>query len=372
MAYWQFYLYINLCFIYIRHVQAPQWQSVAVLLAGVKGVNMKSCRTWISILTLIMLFLLNCAEKPAVIKGTVTDEKGELQKGAAVFSIPQKYSTLTDTLGNFIIEGVEPGQYSLLTKLGEDSTVVNLGLIEPGQVMVTTIILKKEPPPPPPPPPVEKKKPEPKPKPKIEKPFVDPIHKTTDKVLLLADETYFKKFEVESSDGIVWEFRKAYYSKLRFTGGKLYEGYFSGPNVKYFETAARRCIYDDKLWIYTHGPEQTPPEGREIYISIPVGLPGNADIDSVVVFYGFPRFPKSVPDGAVRFRLVGETAGGGISILVDWQSVDHKSNGSFYKKSVPTLGDNRKLEYISLETNSDGDAVWDAFLIRPLVYFSLK
>ena len=330
---------------------------------------MKNCGIWISVFLIIIILAGGCAKKPAIIKGTITDEEGVPLGGAAIFSVPQRYSALTDTLGNFFIEGVEPGQYSILAKLGDDSTLVELGLIEPGQVLVTTIIIKEELPPPPP---VVETKPKTKPKPKKEKPFVDPITKSGVKVLLLADKDYFQKFEVESSDGLVWELKKAYYTKLKFKGGKLYEGYFSGPNFKYFETAARRCIYDDKLWIYTHGPEQTPAEGREIYISIPLGLPGNADIDSVVIFHGFPRFPKGVPPGSVKFRLVGETASGGISILLDWQKVEHKSNGSFYKNSIPTLGDNRKIHYLSLEISSDGDAIWDAFLIRPLVYFNLK
>ena len=150
------------------------------------------------------------------------------------------------------------------------------------------------------------------------------------------------------------------------------EGYFAGPKSDYFETAARRCIYDNKLWIYTHGPEQTPPGGREIYISIPLGLPGNADIDSLIVFYGFPRFPDGVPEGSVKFRLLGETLNGGISSLIDWQKIQHSSNGSFYKKAITTKGENRKLEYVTFEINSDGYAVWDALLIRPIVYFNVK
>jgi len=325
-------------------------------------------------IVILALLLAGCAKKPAVIKGTVTDEDGQPLGGAAIFSVPQRYSTLTDTLGNFSLDGVEPGQYSLLAKLGDDSTLATVGLVEPGQVLVTTIVIKKQPPPPPPPPPqpqpvVEKPKERPRPEP----PFVDPIVKSDAKVLLLASEDIFKKFEVESSDGLVWELRSSTTSDLKFSGGKMLEGYFPGPNSKYFETAARRCIYDNKLWIYTHGPDQTPPESREIYISIPLGLPGNADIDSLVIFYGFPRFPaEGVPSGSVRFRVVGETGGSGISILVDWQTVDHSSNGSFYKKSVQTLGDNRKLQYVSLEINSDGDAVWDEFLMRPLVYFDVK
>ncbi|MCD6162999.1 MAG: carboxypeptidase regulatory-like domain-containing protein [candidate division Zixibacteria bacterium] len=318
-----------------------------------------------SLFLIIILLAAGCARKPAVIKGTVTDEEGSPLAGAAVFSIPQKYSVLTDTLGNFIIDGIEPGQYSLLAKLGDDSTVVNLGLIEPGQVLVTTVIIKEPPPPPPKP-----EKPIKPPKKKVD--FIDPIKKTDIKVLLLADKEHFKKFEIESSDGLIWEYKKAYYSKLRFKGGILHEGYFPGPNSKYFETAARRCIYGNKTWIYSHGPERTPEDGREIYITIPIDLPGNIDIDSLVISYGFPRFPKNVPDGSLKFRLVGETSSGGISILIDWEKIDHSSNGSFYKKAVPTLGDNRKLQYISLEINSNGSAVWDAFLIRPLVYFSVK
>ena len=152
----------------------------------------------------------------------------------------------------------------------------------------------------------------------------------------------------------------------------MYEGYFAGPHPKYYETAARRCIYDNRLWIYTHGPENTPTEGREVYVAIPLELPGNTDIDSLVIFYGFPRFPENALSGSVKFRIVGETSTGGISILIDWQKINHSSNGSFYKKIVPTLGDNRRLDYVSLEINSDGDAAWDAFLIRPLVYFSFR
>lgn len=322
---------------------------------------------------LVLVAIAGCAKKPAVVKGTVTDEEGTPLAGAAVFTVPQRYSTLTDVKGSFIMEGIEPGQYSLLVKFDDDSTLVNLGVIEPGQVMITSVIVKKTaPPPPPPPPPVEKPKPKPKPKPKKEKPFVDPILKSGVKALLLAAEEYFPKYEVESSDGLVWELKKTRTSKLKFRGGRMYEGYFSGPQHNYYETAARRCIYDDKLWIYTHGPEDTPPEGREVYIAIPLDLPANTDIDSLVVLYGFPRFPEDAADGSVKFRVVGETSTGGISILIDWQRIDHSSNGSFYKKMVPALGDNRKLDYISLEINSDGSAVWDAFLIRPLVYFSIK
>jgi len=325
----------------------------------------------LSILSLILVFA-GCAKKPAIIKGTVTDENGKPLGGAAIFSVPQRYSTLTDTLGQFTIDGVESGQYSILAKLGEDSTMVNIGLIEPGQVLVTTIVIKIAPPPPPAKKPKETIKPKPKPKVEKEVEFIDPVLKNGDKVLLLADKEFFKQFEIESSDDLVWELKKTSTSKLKFKNGRMYEGYFSGPSSEYFETAARRCIYDNKLWIYTHCPEQTPAEGREIYITIPLGLPANIDIDSMIVFYGFPKFPADASTGSVKFRMVGETASGGISILLDWEKIDHATNGSFFKKAIPTLGDNRKIQYVSLEVNSDGDAVWDAFLIRPLVYFSVK
>ena len=71
---------------------------------------------------LAILLIAGCAEKPATIKGSVKDEDGKPLAGAAVFSVPQRYSTLTDTLGNFSIEGVESGQYSLMAKMGEDAT----------------------------------------------------------------------------------------------------------------------------------------------------------------------------------------------------------------------------------------------------------
>jgi hypothetical protein len=335
----------------------------------------KKYRIGLSSILLLNILLVGCAKKPAAIKGTVTDEDGNPLAGAAVFSVPQRYSTLTDTLGQFSIDGVESGQYSLLAKLGDDSTMTNIGLVEPGQVLVTTIEIRIAPPPPPPPPPEkpkEEQKPAPKPKVEKEAEFVDPVLKSGDKVLLLADKTFFKQFEVESSDDLVWELKETSTSKLKFKGGRMYEGYFSGPSSEYFETAARRCVYDDKLWIYTHGPEQTPPEGREVYITIPLGLPANVDIDSMIVFYGFPKFPADASPGSVRFRMVGETATGGISILLDWEKIDHSTNGSFFKKAIPTLGDNRKIQYVSLEINSDGDAKWDAFLIRPLVYYSVK
>jgi hypothetical protein len=331
---------------------------------------LRSCWKYLLLPLSSIIIFSGCAEKPAIIKGTITDENGNSLAGAAVFSVPQRYSTLSDTLGNFTMEGVEAGQYSLLAKLGNDSSLVNLGTIEPGQVLITTVVIKKIPPPPPPEPKVETPKEQPKPKPK-EQPFVDPIYAEGAKVLLLADKDFFKKFEVESSDGLVWELRDIKTSKISFEGAKMYEGYYAGPAAKYYEAAARRCIYDGKLWIYTHGPEPVPEGGREIYIAIPLDLPGNADIDSVVAYFGFPKFPANATPGSVRFRIVGETTSGGISVLIDWDKIDHSSSGSFYHKSVQTLGDNRKIEYISLEINSDGDAQWDDFLIRPLVYFTM-
>lgn len=331
---------------------------------------------YLVIITIALSIISGCAQKPAVIKGKVTDEEGKALAGAALFSVPQRYSCLTDTAGEFMISGVEAGQYSLLAKLGNDSTLANLGLIEPGQVMVIPIVIKKAPPPPPPPPPQPppakvEEKPQEKPKPK-EPPFVDPIHAEGTKVLLLADKEFVKNYEVESSDNIVWEFKNASAVKPGFVDAKLYEGWFSGATRKYYETAAQRCIYDGKLWIFTHGPEPAPEGGREIYVSIPLGLPANADIDSVVVSYGYPNLPDNTPPGSVRFRVVGETLTGGIAILVDWEKIDHATNGTPYKKSIETLGDNRKIQYISLEINSDGAATGDDFLIRPLIYFSLK
>lgn len=321
----------------------------------------------------VFILFLSCAKKPAVIKGKVTDEEGKPLAGAALFSVPQRYSTLTDTLGEFTISGVEAGQYALLAKLGDDSTLVNVGIIEPGETMVIPIIIKKAPPPPPPPPPKKvEEKPKPKPKPKPEPDFVDPIHSEGVKVLLLADKEFVKDYEVESSDDIVWEFKGTTSVKAGFKDAVLYEGWFPGPVSKYYEAAAQRCKYDNKLWIFTHGPEPAPDGGREIYVSIPLGLPANANIDSVVVTYGFPKLPDDTPPGSIRFRVVGETMTGGIAILVDWEKIDHATNGTPYKKAIRTLGDNRKIQYISLEINSDGSAAGDDFLIRPLVYFNLE
>ncbi len=313
--------------------------------------------------------MLSCAQKPSSIEGKIIDEDGNPLAGAAVFSVPQRYSTLSDTLGNYKIEGIESGQYSLLAKLGDDSTLVNIGFIEAGIKIQKDIEIKLAPPPPPP---AVEKKPTPKPKPKKEQDFVDPIYAGGTKVLLLADKDFISKFEIESSDGLAWELRKVRTSDTQFGKARLYEGYFPGPSSKYYDTAARRCIYDNKLWIFTQGPEEAPENGREVYISVPLGLPANADIDSIVAVYGFPKFPSDAAEGSVRFRMVGETISGDIPILIDWQKVEHNSNGRFYHESIPTLGDNRKISYITLEINSDGDTVWDSFLIRPMVYFSLK
>ena len=99
----------------------------------------KKYRIGLLSILLLNILLVGCAKKPATIKGTITDEDGNPLAGAAVFSVPQRYSTLSDTLGQFAIDGVESGQYPLLAKLGDDSTMINIGLVEPGQVLVTTI-----------------------------------------------------------------------------------------------------------------------------------------------------------------------------------------------------------------------------------------
>lgn len=249
-------------------------------------------KIYLLVITGIVL-ILACAQKPSSVEGKITDESGNFLAGAAVFSVPQRYSTLSDTLGNYKIEGIESGQYSLLAKLGDDSTLVNIGFIEPGIKIQKDIEIKLAPPPSQPR--VEKKA-RPKPKPKKEKEFIDPILRGNTKVLLLANKDFLPKFEVESSDGLAWELRKVQTSDTKFGKARLYEGFFPGPSSRYFETAARRCIYDNKLWIYSQGPEQTPEGGREIYIGIPLGLPANADIDSVVTILGFPKFPANKPE----------------------------------------------------------------------------
>ena len=98
--------------------------------------------------------------------------------------------------------------------------------------------------------------------------MVDPAEKSGVRVLHLGTSEYFKKFEVESSDGLVWTLKNEKDSKLKFPGGVLREGYFAGPYHKYWETAARRLEYDGKVWIYIHGPEKVI--GDKAYDSDPL------------------------------------------------------------------------------------------------------
>jgi hypothetical protein len=122
--------------------------------------------------------------------------------------------------------------------------------------------------------------------------------------------------------------------------------------------------------MYSHGPEKTVNGSRAITVSIPLGLPANAEIDSVVIEYGFPRFPDDYSAGDVQLRLMGETASD-IAVLMDWQKIDHSENGLIKKQVILPKGANRKLLKINIETDSDGDAVWDDLMVRPLVYFDL-
>jgi hypothetical protein len=331
------------------------------------------------ILGLLFILLFNgCAKKPATVKGNVIDDKGAPLGGAAVLTVPQRYSTLTDTLGNFIMERIEPGQYSLLVRFGNDSVLVNLGSIEPGEEKTTSITLKITPPPPPPT--LPELKTDTIPKPVAEKPikelkFVDPIVKEGGNVVLLVIDSIFSKYEVESGDNLNWELRKTTNPDIKFKGesGRMTAGFFSGPKQENYETAAGKCIYDNKLWIYSHGPKSVPQGGGTISISIPLELAENAAIDSFVVFYGIPPYmAKEPPAGSIQFRALSESAAGKINILIDWQKVDHSSNGSFHKKVVEMPADSRYLSYITLEFDSDGDVAGDDFLVRPLIYYSKK
>ncbi|MEE9553935.1 MAG: carboxypeptidase-like regulatory domain-containing protein [candidate division Zixibacteria bacterium] len=328
------------------------------------------------VLLVSALFWAGCAKKPATIKGKVTNAEGQPLAGAAIFTIPQQMSVLSDTSGNFIFDDVVPGEYSLLAKFDSDSTVKIIGEIGPGATMtVDLVIFKSEPPPPPPPPPKPKpkKKPKPKakPKPKPDIPLVDPAEKSGTKVLHLGTSVFFEKFEVESSDGLVWTLKKEKDSNLKFKGGLLREGYFAGPYHKYWETAARKLEYDNKVWIYIHGPEKVIGDRRNISITVPLGLPANAEIDSVVVEYGLPKFPDDYTPGKVQLRLLGYTASD-ITNFMDWHPVDHDENGLIKKEVINPRGANRKLEYIVIDVDSDGDAYWDALIVRPLVYFDLR
>jgi len=99
----------------------------------------KYCLHW-TVFPIIILILGCSSKKPAIIKGTVTDESGVPKSGAVVNTTPQRYSTITDTLGHFIIVGVEPGKYSLMARSGNDSAFSNLGMIDSGMTVVARVI----------------------------------------------------------------------------------------------------------------------------------------------------------------------------------------------------------------------------------------
>ncbi len=331
---------------------------------------MKILRFPFIIVAISVLIWSGCAKKPATIKGQVTNAEGQPLAGAAVFTIPQQTSTLTDTLGYFIFEDVPPGEYSLMAKFDSDSTVKIVGEVEPGAtVSIDLIVFKSEPPPPPKP--EEKPEPKPKPKPKPKPPITDPALETGAKVLHLGTSEFIKKYEVESSDGLVWTLKEEKDTKLKFQGGRLFEGYFAGPYHQYWETAARKLEYDGKIWIYIHGPEKVIGDRRNISITVPLGLPANAEIDSVVLGYGLPKFPDDYTRGTVQLRLLGYTVSD-ITVLMDWHPIDHDENGLIKKEIITPRGANRKLEYVVIDVDSDGDAYWDALMVRPLVYFDLR
>ena len=129
--------------------------------------------------------------------------------------------------------------------------------------------------------------------------------------------------------------------------------------------------YDGKIWLYIHGPEKVVDGSRAITIAVPLGLPSNTEIDSIVVEYGLPKIRGKYPPGTVQLRMLGETVSD-IMPLMDWHMVDHDENGLLKKEVVRPKGAARKLEYLIIETDSDGDAYWDALMVRPLVYFDLK
>jgi hypothetical protein len=320
-----------------------------------------------------VLLLSGCAKKPATIKGRVTDSDGVALAAAAVFTIPQQHSTLTDSAGFFVFEEVPPGEYSLMAKYDTDSTVKLLGLIRPGESVTYDIVIFRTPPPPPPapppPPPDTTTKVEaPPPPPKEPPPIEDPAIKPGATVLHLGTSNFIRKFKVESSDDLVWELENARDTKLKFKGGRLFEGYFAGPYHKYWETAARKLEYIGRIWIYIHGPEAVAGDSRAISISVPLGLLPNSEIDSIVVEYGLPRFPDEYSPGDVQLRLLGETASD-ITVLMDWKRIDHAENGLIKKQVILPRGANRKLVTITIETDSNGDAAWDALMVRPLVYY---
>ena len=318
-----------------------------------------------------LLVFYACAKKPAIIQGNVTNAEGVPLVGAVVSTIPMQLSDETDSTGYFVVVDVPPGIYSLMAKFDADSTVKMIGEVAPGATVATEIkIVKPEPPPPPPEPEpettiVETQKPKPRP------PIVDPVINSGVKVLHLATLDYIRQYEIESSDGLVWSYRneKEYYPK--FPGGRLFAGFFAGPYHEYWETAGRMLEYDGKIWLYIHGPEKVVDNSRAITIGIPLGLPSNTEIDSIVIEYGLPKIRGNYPPGTVQLRMLGETVSD-IMPLMDWHMVDHDENGLLKKEVIKPKGASRNLEYVIIETDSDGDAYWDALMVRPLVYFELK
>ena len=343
-------------------------------ICGLIGRETMRITKYFSIIMLIFAVIwTGCAKKPATIRGQVTNAEGEPLAGAAVFTIPQQVSTLTDTTGIFVLEDIPPGEYSIMAKFDSDSTIKLIGEVAPGAtVAVDIMIVKTEPPPPPEPPkPKEEPKPKPKPKPKPRPPITDPALKTGAKVLHLGTSEFIKKYEIESSDGLVWTLKDEKATNLKFKGGRMFEGYFAGPYHKYWETAGRMLEYDGKIWIYVHGPEKVVESSRAVTIAIPLELPANAEIDSIIVEYGIPKFTGYYEPGTVQLRFLGETASD-ITQLMDWKLMDHDENGLIKHNIITPRGANRKLQYIDIEVDSDGDAYADALMIRPLVYFSLR
>lgn len=335
---------------------------------------MNSSKYYGIILILIAGVWIGCAKKPATIRGQVTNGDGEPLAGAAVLTVPQQVSTLTDTTGRYMLVDVPPGEYSLMAKFEGDSTIKLIGEVGPGAAVAVNItVFKTEPlPPPPPPEPEEEPKPEPipEPPPKPKPPLTDPALTTGDKVLHLGTAEFIKKYDIESSDGLVWSYKEEKATNLKFRGGRLFGGYFAGPYHKYWETAGRMLEYDGKIWLYVHGPERVIGNSRSITIGIPLGLPANAEIDSIVVEYGMPKFTDFYEPGTVQLRLLGETASD-ITQLMDWMIVYHDENGLIKRNTITPRGANRKIEYVDIEVDSDGDAYSDALMIRPLVYFTL-
>jgi hypothetical protein len=334
---------------------------------------MNSRKYHVIILLIIAGVWIGCAKKPAVIRGQITNAEGEPLAGAAVMTVPQQVSTLTDTTGHYMLVDVPPGEYSIMAKFESDSTIKLIGEVAPGATVAADLmIIKTEPPPlPEPPKPKEEPKPKPKPKPKPRPPLTDPALTTGAKVLHLGTMEFIRNYEVESSDGLVWSYKDEKATNLKFRGGRLFGGFFAGPYHKYWETAGRMLEYDGKIWLYVHGPEKVVENSRAISIAVPLGLPANAEIDSIIIEYGIPKFSDYYEPGTVQLRLLGETASD-ITQLMDWKLIDHDENGLIKHQNINPRGANRKLEYIVIEVDSDGDAYADALMIRPLVYFTLR